>query len=112
MLKEEWNLLNKEDAKKVVDSKERLVFVETNSDSAIIKYKDLADAIVVFGLEFGDLHIWDPETGDDVCDTYGIYLNKCNSQTRKDIINRLTKLQLGEEEPKDIEIINPDDLLD
>ena len=44
--------------------------------------------------------------------TYGYYLDKCNSKVRTDIIERLTSLQLDEEEIKDYKLIDEEMLED
>ena len=38
--------------------------------------------------------------------TYGYFLNRCNPEVRRDIIDRLVKLQTEEIEIKDYKIIN------
>ena len=43
--------------------------------------------------------------------TFGPFLNKCDPNVRKDIIDRLAGLQLGEIEVKDYKVID-EDMLD
>ena len=59
-----------------------------------------------------DLKIYDFDGGisKPLLSTFGIYLNKCDPNVRKDIIERLVKLQTNEEKIKKYKLIDEYDL--
>ena len=100
---------------KLLKSKERLVYVDDGIDETVIKYKDLPDFIVDYNEKCGskDIKVYDyenPNMDKPLLDTFGIFLNRCDSKVREDIIERLTLLQTGETEVKDYKIIDEDTL--
>ena len=50
-----------------------------------------------------------PETYDPIITTFGMFLNKCDSVVRRDIIDRLVGLQTEELQVKDYKVIDEDD---
>lgn len=106
-----FNFYNKNEVKKILREKERLVFVDDGIDEAVIKYKDLPDFIVdVYEKTRVDrLKVYDfenPNMDKPLLTTIGQFLDKCDSQVRKDIIDRLVKLQRKEINIKKYKIID------
>lgn len=82
-----------------MDSNERLIYVDIDEKDFIIRYKDIPDFIVDYNDKFGqtDLKFYDYGLGflSPIITTFGSFLNYCDSQVRKDIIDRLVYLQQG-----------------
>lgn len=100
---------------KLLQSKERLVYVDDGIEEAVIKYKDLPDFIVDYNEKCGlkDIKVYDyenPNMDKPLLDTFGVFLNKCEPKVREDIIDRLVMLQRGEINVKDYKIIDEDTL--
>ena len=109
-------MYNEEEVKEILQSDERLVYVDNGSEEVIIKYEDLADIIIDINDKFGstDLKVYDykePDMDNPLLTTFGPYLNKCDPNVRKDIIDRLIDLQTGNEDIKDYKVID-EDMLD
>ena len=109
-------MYNEEEVKEILQSDERLVYVDNGSEEVVIKYEDLADIIVDINDKFGstDLKVYDykePDMDNPLLTTFGPYLNKCDPNVRKDIIDRLIDLQTGNEDIKDYKVID-EDMLD
>ena len=101
---------------KLLQSKERLVYVDDGIEEAVIKYKDLPDFIVDYNekCDLKDIKVYDyenPNMDKPLLDTFGVFLNKCEPKVREDIIDRLVMLQRGEIDVKDYKIIDEDTLL-
>ena len=100
---------------KLLQSKERLVYVDDGIEEAVIRYKDLPDFIVDYNEKCGlkDIKVYDyenPNMDKPLLDTFGVFLNKCEPKVREDIIDRLVMLQRGEINVKDYKIIDEDTL--
>ena len=100
---------------KLLQSKERLVYVDDGIEEAVIRYKDLPDFIVDYNEKCGlkEIKVYDyenPNMDKPLLDTFGVFLNKCEPKVREDIIYRLVMLQRGEIEVKDYKIIDEDTL--
>ena len=109
-------MYNEEEVKEILQSDERLVYVDNGSEEVVIKYEDLADIIVDINDKFGstDLKVYDykePDMDNPLLTTFGPYLNKCDPNVRKDIIDRLIDLQTGNVDIKDYKVID-EDMLD
>lgn len=109
-------MYNEEEVKEILQSDERLVYVDNGSEEVVIKYEDLAYIIVDINDKFGstDLKVYDykePDMDNPLLTTFGPYLNKCDPNVRKDIIDRLIDLQTGNEDIKDYKVID-EDMLD
>lgn len=109
-------MYNEEEVKELIQSDERLVYVDNGSEEVVIKYEDLADIIVDINDKFGsiDLKVYDykePDMDNPLLTTFGPYLNKCDPNVRKDIIDRLIDLQTGNVDIKDYKVID-EDMLD
>lgn len=109
-------MYNEEEVKEILQSDERLIYVDNGSEEVVIKYEDLADIIVDINDKFGstDLKVYDykePDMDNPLLTTFGPYLNKCDPNVRKDIIDRLIDLQTGNEDIKDYKVID-EDMLD
>lgn len=109
-LEEDINFYNQEEVEKVMEHPDNLLIIETDEGDFYGRYEDLADIIYKCGLELGDLKIYDSTTGDLLCSTFGYFLDKCNPDTRKDIIDRLVDLQQGNVGVKEIKLIDPEDV--
>lgn len=76
----------------------------------VIRYQDIPDFIVDVNERLGmaDLKVFDfhNPTSTPLLSTYGCFLNKCNPKVREDIIDRLVKLQTGEEKCKEYKVID------
>lgn len=100
---------NKSEIKKFIESKTKYVYVDDGYDEVIIAKKDIPDFIVYVNRELGniDLKIYDPEKDPSlIITTFGEFLDKCNPEVRQEIIDRLVKLQTGEEEYKRVKVID------
>ena len=90
----------KNELKEIINDKERLVYVECENDELIVKYKDIPDVIVGLNdkLGFVDLKVYDYDNYDfsyPLLTTTGYFLDYCESEVRKDIIDRLENLMMG-----------------
>ena len=101
------------DEKEVIQllkSKERLVYVDDGLDEVIVRVDDVADFIVDYNMniENKDLKIYDYHNPsmNPIATTCGFFLDKCDPEFRKKIIDRLAKVQMGEEPIKDYKIID------
>ena len=109
---DEIKLYTQDEIKKLLESKERLVFVSTKTDEVIARYKDIPDIIIDFFNKFvhTDMKILDFETTETLLTTFGPFLNKCKPEVREDIIERLEKLQKHEIKVKDYKVISEEDM--
>lgn len=104
---------NINDIEKLLNTQEHLVYADNGIDEVIIRYKDIPDFIVDYNDKFGqtDLKFYEyaSEEVTPIITTIGMFLNKCNPEVRKDIIDRLVYLQQGGKIKK-YKIINEFDL--
>lgn len=108
------NQYNKDEIKEILTSNERLVYVDTGNEEIVSKYNDLPDIIVDINDKIGSTNLTVMEFDNPskiLLTTFGPFLNKCDPDVRKDIIDRLNNLQLGIEEVKDYKVID-EDMLD
>ena len=108
------NQYNIDEIKEILTSNERLVYVDTGNEEIVSKYNDLPDIIVDINDKIGSTNLTVMEFDNPskiLLTTFGPFLNKCNSDVRKDIIDRLNNLQQGIEEVKDYKVID-EDMLD
>lgn len=114
----EIKLYSKEEAKKLLNDmkNERLVFIDDGIDEAIGRFRDLPDIIVDLNRKFGtkDLKIRNVIEPEDkpIIETFGMFLHKISSEDRKQIIDRLTKLQLDQVEVADYKLIDLEGIAD
>ncbi len=103
---------SEEEIKELLKNDERLVYVDNGYDEFVVKYEDLPDCIVDMAMQdmSVELKVIDYGSYDTLATTYGFFLNKCDPDVRKDIIERLQELQLGDKEIKPYKIINEDTL--
>jgi hypothetical protein len=98
----------------LINGEDRLVFIDDGIAETVGKYDDIPDIIVDLNLKFGnmDLKFYDFDGGitKPLLSTFGIFLNTCDPDVRKDIIERLVKLQTNEEKIKDYKLIDEYDL--
>lgn len=95
------------EVRKIIESKEKYVYVDDGMTEVIIKKEDIPDYIVYINRECGltDLKMFDSD-GQQILNTLGDFLDKCNPIIREEIIDRLVNLQTGEEEPKEVKTID------
>jgi len=110
---------NLEEIKSILKNKDRLVYVDDGSVEVVIKYEDLPDFIVKVGGKLGSnyplqLKVYDFEraTMTPILTTSGEFLDKCDPEIRKDIIERLMRLQTNEEKIKEFKVIDESTLED
>jgi len=97
--------------KKLILDNEKLVCVDNGNEEFFVKYSDLPDFIVDMNRSLVNdcelkVYKYPIETTTPILTTYGEFLNRCDPDVRKDIINRLVKVQTGEEETKNYKIMN------
>jgi len=108
---------NEEEIKQLLNSNERLVYIDDGMEEFVARYEDLPDIIVDINEKMGhteNLKVYDfenPNMDNPLLTTIGYFLDRCDPNVRKDIIDRLMGLQLGEIEIKDYKVID-EDMLD
>lgn len=108
---------DEEEIKQLLNSKERLVYIDNGSEEFVARYEDLPDIIVDVNEKLGHtenlkVYNYDDMLGlDPILTTIGYFLDKCDPNVRKDIIDRLVGLQQGDIEIKDYKVID-EDMLD
>lgn len=111
------NQYNEEEIKQLLNSNERLVYIDNGSEEFVARYEDLPDIIVDVNEKLGhteNLKVYnygDMLSLNPILTTIGYFLDKCDHNVRKDIIDRLVGLQQGEIEIKDYKVID-EDMLD
>ena len=95
------------EVRQIIANKEKYVYVDNGMTEVIIKKEDIPDCIVYINRECGitDLKMFDSD-GQQILNTLGEFLDKCNPIIREEIIDRLVNLQTGEEEPKEVKTID------
>lgn len=88
-------------------------FVETsNNDYFEIAKDDLADFIILEAERCShsvDIAVYTPYREDEpLLTTYGWFLNKIKPKLREEIFDRLTKLQTGQENPRQVKVFDND----
>ncbi len=102
---------SQDEIKELLEKNVKMVRVDTGLEEFIIRYKDLPDVIVDLYNKFGfNLKVYDYKmlSMDPILTTFGYFLNKCDGNVRKDIIDRLVKLQNDELKIKQYKIIDVD----
>lgn len=111
------NQYNEEEIKQLLNSDEKLVYIDNGGEEFVARYEDLPDIIVDVNEKLGhteNLKVYDfknPLLDTPILTTTGYFLDRCDPNVRKDIIDRLRGLQLGEIEIKDYKVID-EDMLD
>lgn len=111
------NQYNEDEIKELLNSKERLVYIDNGSEEFVARYVDLPDIIVDVNEKLGhteNLKVYDfnnPDMNNPLLTTIGYFLDKCDPSVRNDIIERLIGLQKSEIEVKDYKVID-EDMLD
>lgn len=112
------NQYNEEEIKQLLNSNEKLVYIDNGSEEFVARYEDLPDIIVDVNEKLGHTENLKVYRYDDMLNlnpiitTIGYFLDRCDQDVRKDIIDRLTALQLGEIGVKDYKVIDEDMLND
>ena len=91
----------------------RLVYVDLGNEEVVARYEDIPDIITDINYNKKgptDISVYDFKSPEDgpILTTLGPYLNTCNPDVRKDIIDRLNDLLMGEVNEKEYKIINED----
>lgn len=107
---------NEEEIKQLLNNNVKLVYVDTRMEEIVARYEDLPDVIIDINNKLGmtDLKVYDfnnPDMYNPLLTTFGPFLNKCDLNVRKDIIDRLVQLQQNEVDVKDYKVID-EDMLD
>lgn len=107
---------NEEEIKQLLNNDVKLVYIDNGSEEIVGRYEDLPDIIVDINDKLGstDLKVYsfdNPLIDNPILTTFGPFLNKCDPNVRKDIIDRLAGLQMGDLEVKDYKVID-EDMLD
>ena len=109
------NQYNEEEIKQLLNSDEKLVYIDNGSEEFVAGCEDLPDIIVDINDKIGSTNLTVMEFDNPskiLLTTFGPFLNKCDSDVREDIIDRLNNLQQGIEEIKDYKVIDEDTLDD
>lgn len=108
---------SEEEIKQLLNDKTKLVYIDNGSEEVVARYVDLPDIIVDINEKLGhteNLKVYDfdnPNIDKPILTTIGYFLDRCNPDVRRDIIDRLMKLQMGELEVKEYKVID-EDMLD
>jgi len=108
------NYCKEKEIRKILESKEKLVYADDGMYEVVIKKSDIPDYIVGYANACGHsvvLKIIDQDRGDyynPTITTIGWFLDKCHPKTREEIIDRLVLLQTTDEKPKKIPVIDED----
>ncbi len=99
----------------MLESKERLTYAGDGKSEVVIRYKDIPDFIVDYNDKFGQTDLkfyeYDTWTISPIITTFGVFLNRCDPEVRKDIIDRLIHLQTGGKVRK-YKVVHENDLED
>lgn len=104
----------KDEVKNLLQDESKLSVMEVDGDKYIVSKDDIIDIIGDFGWNRGmsDLSFKDYETDRPICNTFGMFLNKCDPEFRKENLERLIQLQTGEVEPKPYKVVSLYDFYD
>lgn len=111
-------MYNEEEIKQLLNSNERLVYIDDGTDEIVARYEDLPDIIVDVNEKLGhteNLKVYDFDNqllDKPILTTIGYFWDKCDPKVREDIIDRLVNLQTGVEQVKDYKVIDEDMLFD
>lgn len=114
MYKDTFEFCTKGEIKNLLLSGERLVYADNGIDEFIVKYNDLPDFIVDMSRSMGNrcelkVYKYPAESMTPILTTMGEFLDRCDPDVRKDIIDRLVAVQTTED-TKSYRIINEYDL--
>jgi len=114
MYKDTFEFCTKREIKNLLLSGEKLVYADNGIDEFVVKYKDLPDFIVDMSRSMGNrcelkVYKYPAESMTPILTTMGEFLDRCDSDVRADIIDRLVAVQTTED-TKSYRIINEYDL--
>lgn len=100
-----------------IEKETRLVYVDLGIEEFVARYEDIPDIITDINYnKYGstDISMYDFKSPEDgpILTTFGPYLNTCNPDVRKDIIDRLNSLLMREINEKEYKVIDEDKLED
>ncbi|MBR1376691.1 MAG: hypothetical protein IJ565_02640 [Bacilli bacterium] len=111
------NQYNEEETRQLLNDKVKMVYIDNGVEEVVARYEDLPDIIVDVNEKLGHnqyLKVYDfenPNFDKPLLTTTGYFLDNCDPDVRKDIIDKLIQLQMGEIEVRDYKVIN-EDMLD
>lgn len=113
-MKKEFEFFTRSEIKNLLLNDEKLVYVDNGIDEVVVKYNDLPDFIVDMSRSMGNncnlkVYKYPAESMTPILTTIGEFLDKCDPNVRKDIIDRLIAVQTTED-TKNYRIINEYDL--
>ena len=108
-MSDKLNLYSKDEIEKLLKLEERLVFVDDGIDEVIAKFNDLPDIMVDFNRDLKIYNFIEPEDK-PIITTKGMFLDKCSTEDRQAIIQRLIDLQQNREKIKKYKVISEEDL--
>lgn len=95
---------------KIIKSNDRLVYVDDGAEEVVVRFDDLPDFIVdmyeKYQVDSLKVYRYPASSLTPIITTRGFFLNRCDQEVRKEIIDRLVALQTGEIEIKDYKIID------
>ncbi len=114
MYKDMFEFCTRGEIKNLLLSGEKLVYADNGIDEVVVKYKDLPDFIVDMSRSMNNncnlkIYKYPAESMTPILTTIGEFLDRCDPDVRKDIIDRLIAVQT-EEDTKSYRIINEYDL--
>ncbi len=114
MYKDMFEFCTRGEIKNLLLSGEKLVYADNGIDEVVVKYKDLPDFIVDMSRGMNNncnlkIYKYPAESMTPILTTIGEFLDRCDPDVRKDIIDRLIAVQT-EEDTKSYRIINEYDL--
>lgn len=116
MYKDTFEFCTKGEIKNLLLSGEKLVYADNGIDEFVVRYNDLPDFIVDMSRSMGNrcelkVYKYPAESMTPILTTIGEFLDRCDPDVRKDIIDRLVAVQTTED-TKSYRIINEYDLED
>lgn len=114
MYEKEFIFFTKGEIRNLLLSGEKLVYADNGYDEFVVRYADLPDFIVDMSRSMGNncnlkVYKFPTESMTPILTTIGEFLDKCDPDVRKDIIDRLIAVQTTED-TKNYKIINEYDL--
>ena len=114
MYKDTFEFCTKGEIKNLLLSGEKLVYADNGIDEFVVRYNDLPDFIVDMSRSMGNrcelkVYKYPAESMTPILTTMGEFLDRCDPDVRKDIIDRLVAVQTTED-TKSYRIINEYDL--
>ena len=102
MYKDTFEFCTKGEIKNLLLSGEKLVYADNGIDEFVVRYNDLPDFIVDMSRSMGNrcelkVYKYPAESMTPILTTIGEFLDRCDPDVRKDIIDRLVAVQTTED---------------